>query len=305
MNPYLRLLRSRQWVKNLFVFAPLFFGRQLFKGDSLLSTFAMTVAFCLVSSAVYCLNDIIDVEADKASPLKCDRPLASGEITPIGAVWMMAGCLLFSVAVLLALSHYLFTSRLAFLTLLLPLVAYLLINVAYCLKLKEYALIDVSCIALGFVLRVLAGGIASGTWVSHWILIMTFLLTFFLAVTKRAGEMMHLPQTEFQPDYPDGHIRKSLRGYSIPFAYTIMAVMASVIIVCYILYTIDAIVVQRMGTPYLYATSVWVLLGLVRYMQLIMVFHKSEGPTSVFLGDAFLLFCAVGWLLSFGVIIYV
>lgn len=301
MLQYIHLLRPQQWLKNLFVFAPLFFGGQFFDKGCFLSTLAMTIAFCLASGAVYCLNDIVDAEFDRSNPLKNNRPVASGAVSLIEAKWIMVGCLLLSFAILIQLLSYL-SSLILF-----PLIFYLAINVAYSLKLKQYAIIDIVCIAVGFVLRVLAGGLVSGTWLSHWILIMTFLLTFFLAITKRVGEMWHWQDVGswIGPKPKEANTRKSLEGYNLHFAYAIMAVMVSVIIVCYILYTFDTDVISRMGTPYIYVTSIWVLIGLVRYMQLIMVFHKSEGPTTIFLGDVFLLMCAVGWLLSFGVIIYV
>lgn len=293
MSPHLQLLRPVQWAKNVFVFAPLFFGRHLLEADLFLQALAMFLVFCLVSSAVYCLNDIVDIEADKSSPLKCMRPLASGAVSLSAARWMMVVCLLLAPMPLLTIRPD-FKPQISSLNVLAPVVIYLILNIAYSLWLKHRAIIDIVCIATGFVLRVVAGGQATGIRVSHWIIIMTFLLTLFLALAKRVGEAG-------QGSTP----RKSMAGYNTPFAYTALSVMVSVIIVCYILYTLDSEVILHIGTPWLYTTGIWVLTALLRYMQLIMVFHRKEGPTTLIFSDPFLMACAAGWLLCFAVFIYV
>ncbi len=285
---YLQLLRPIQWIKNLFVFAPLFFSRHLLEASLFLHALSIFLIFCLVSSSVYCLNDMVDLEADKANPQKCMRPLASGAISLLAAKCIMVICLFFASALLLFTYKWTENPQLV-----LPIATYLVLNIAYSLWLKNHAIVDIVCIATGFVLRVLAGGLTTGIWVSHWIIIMTFLLTLFLALAKRMSET-ELGNTS----------RKSMAGYNRPFAYAALSVMASIIIVCYILYTIDSDVILHIGTPYLYTTSIWVLAGLLRYMQLIMVFHSNEGPTTIILRDPFLIGCGVVWMLCFVVFIY-
>lgn len=201
MPSTLQLLRPSQWLKNLFVFAPLFFGKHLLETTPFLNTLMMTLAFCMASSSVYCFNDIIDWEADKKHPKKRSRPLASGAVTLATAKRMIVVCLIVAYSLLFVLYSWM-----GKVWIFAPVTIYLLINIAYSIKLKQYAIVDIFIIAVGFVLRVVAGGFAADVWVSHWIMIMTFLLTLFLALTKRVGEIIQ------QDD-----LRASLSGYNLTF----------------------------------------------------------------------------------------
>lgn len=288
LSPYINILRPLHWTKNIFVFAPLFFGHQLFEADLFLQTLGMFLGFCLVSSAVYCLNDMADLETDKATPDKCVRPLASGALSLPAVMGMMGLCLLLASAIILFLCKWT-----GILWLAVPVVIYLFLNIAYSLWLKHHAIIDIACIALGFVLRILAGGLTTGIQVSHWIVIMTFLLTLFLALTKRVVEIEQ-----------GASLRKSITGYNKTFAYMSLSIIAAVIIVCYILYTLDRDVFTHVGTPYLYTTVIWVLVGLLRYLQLIIVLERKEGPTTLIIGDFCLMACFICWLLCFAIFIY-
>jgi 4-hydroxybenzoate polyprenyltransferase len=267
----------------------MFFNNQLFEPKLFLRTLVMFLLFSLASSAVYCFNDIFDIDYDRQNPLKCSRPLASGAVSLTSAMLMAAACLVLTLVLLLFLC--LWTNNY---WLIIPVGFYLVLNIAYTACLKHHAIVDVGCIALGFVLRVVAGGLVTSIWVSHWIIIMTFLFTLFLALAKRLGEIEQ-----------GSTLRKSMSGYNITFVYTALSLMASVIIVCYILYTLDNEVIFRFGTPYLYATSIWVLAGLLRYLQLIIVFHRKEGPTTLIFSDFCLIAYAIGWFLCFAIIIYV
>ena len=288
---YLQLLRPLQWLKNAFVFAPIFFSNHLLEMDYLMPTFIVFVSFCLISSSIYCFNDLKDAEADQQHPKKCHRPIASGKVSTIGGYAMMAICLI-GAFVLLPLAQNFNTPYLYII-----IGGYWLMNIAYCLRLKQIAILDVSIIAIGFVMRVLAGGMVVDIWVSHWLVLMTFLVTFFLALSKRNDDYRIYEQTGIKP-------RVSITGYNKTFINEATAIVGAVTLVCYIMYTMSPEVIERMGTRYVYLTTGWVLAGLLRYLQNMIVFGLSGSPTKSLVKDHFIQFCILGWLASFFVIIY-
>lgn len=291
MIQYLKLIRTSQWVKNVFVFAPQFFSNSLFiKGQTEVSILTF-LSFCFISSSIYCLNDLYDAEADRQHPKKCKRPIASGAVSIKEGYILMGLCALLSFCIL----AFIDSPKLLYLFIIIG--GYWLMNIAYCLKLKHYAIIDVTIIAIGFVLRVLAGGFATGIWVSHWLVLMTFLIALFLAFTKRYDDFTIFEQTGTKP-------RISITGYNKAFINEATAIVASVTIVCYIMYTMSPEVIERMGTRYIYLTSGWVLAGLLRYLQNMIVYNHSSSPTKTLVRDHFIQFCIAGWLISFFIIIY-
>ena len=287
MYHLIRLLRPLQWFKNVFVLAPLFFSNNLLNKELLLPTLLTFAAFCLVSSSIYCFNDIYDVEADRQHPRKCKRPIASGSVSVRMGYVMMVVCL---VAALLLTTHH---SPLTTLII----AGYWLMNVAYCIKLKQYAIIDVFLISMGFVLRVLVGGMAADIFVSEWLVLMTFLLALFLAFAKRKDDYRIFEQTGVMP-------RKSITGYNAQFIDLSVTIVATITIVCYIMYTMSDSVIERMGSRYLYLTSIWVIAGLLRHLQNMLVFQRSGSPTKALVKDHFIQLCIVGWIASFVAIIY-
>ncbi|MCR5470704.1 MULTISPECIES: UbiA prenyltransferase family protein [Prevotellaceae] len=291
MIHYIRLLRPLQWLKNGFVFAPIFFSNNLLKWDLLWPTLVVFASFCLISSSIYCFNDLRDVEADRQHPKKCKRPIASGKVSVKGGYAMM---------VLSMVGAYMllpFSNSVNIPYLYIILAAYWLMNIAYCIKLKQYAILDVAIIAVGFVIRVLIGGVASNIWISHWLVMMTFLIALFLAFTKRNDDYRIYEQTGIKP-------RVSITGYNKTFINEATAIIASVTLVCYIMYTMSEEVIARMGTRYVYLTSGWVLAGMLRYLQNMIVYGLSGSPTKSLVKDHFIQFCILGWLASFFVIIY-
>ena len=291
MMRYIHLLRPLQWLKNGFVFAPIFFSSNLLKWELFWPTLVVFMAFCLISSSIYCFNDLRDVEADRLHPKKQKRPIASGAVSVRSGYAMMTICTIGAFA-LLPFSR---SVNLPYLYLILA--VYWLMNVAYCLWLKQYALIDVTIIAIGFVMRVLIGGLTTDLWISHWLVLMTFLVTLFLAFTKRNDDYRIYEQTGLKP-------RVSITGYNKTFINEATAIIASVTLVCYIMYTMSEEVIARMGTRYVYLTSGWVLAGMLRYLQNMIVFGLSGSPTKSLVKDHFIQFCIVGWIASFFVIIY-
>ena len=287
MFEIVRLMRPLQWMKNVFVFAPLFFTGRLFDVPLLQQTTVVFVAFCMAASSIYCLNDSRDANADRLHPKKCKRPIASGQVSRKTGYATMGMLMALSVLLCLMVNW----GALA------CVVCYLAINVAYCLKLKQIAILDVTLIALGFVLRVLGGGLSTGIWVSEWLVLMTFLLTLLLALAKRNDDYRIFQQTGYEP-------RKSITGYNREFIGEVVSIVAAVTLVCYVMYTMSADVIQRMGTRYVYLTSFWVLVGMLRYLQNMTVFGRSGSPTKAMVKDRFLQICVVGWIVSFAIIIY-
>ena len=293
MYDLIRLLRPLQWFKNAFVFAPLFFSNNLLKWELLLPTLIVFAAFCLVSSSIYCFNDIYDVQADRQHPRKKNRPIASGSVSVRTGYSAMIICLLAGLSFL----FFPLTTHHAPLTIILLIAGYWLMNIAYCVKLKQYAIIDVFLIALGFVLRVLIGGLAANIFVSEWLVLMTFLLALFLAFAKRKDDYRIFEQTGVMP-------RKSIIGYNAQFIDLSVTIVATITIVCYIMYTMSDSVIERMGTHYLYLTSIWVIAGLLRHLQNMLVFKRSGSPTKALVKDRFIQLCIIGWIASFAAIIY-
>ena len=291
MIQYLKLIRTSQWVKNIFVFAPLFFSNSLFVKEQTIATILTFLSFCFISSSIYCLNDLKDAESDRQHPRKCKRPIASGAVSVKNGYIMMSLCTLLSFGILALVK----SPKLTYLYIIIG--GYCLMNIAYCFKLKQYAIIDVAIIAIGFVLRVLAGGFATDTWVSHWLVIMTFLLALLLALTKRYDDFTIFEQTGTKP-------RVSITGYNKAFIHEATSIVAAITMVCYIMYTMSEEVIARMGSRYLYLTCGWVLAGILRYLQNMIVYNQSGSPTKSLIKDHFIHLCVLGWIASFFVIIY-
>ena len=291
IKSYIQLLRPLQWLKNGFVFAPIFFSSNLLKEAFFWPTFIVFVSFCLISSSIYCFNDLQDVKADRQHPKKCKRPIASGAVSTSGGYTMMILCTISAFALLTLIQ----SQNAPFLYGII--IAYWLMNIAYCVRLKQYAIVDVSIIAIGFVMRVLIGGLATDIWVSHWLVMMTFLVTLFLAFTKRNDDYRIFEQTGTKP-------RVSITGYNKTFINEATAIIAAITMVCYIMYTMSEEVIARMGTRYVYLTSGWVLAGLLRYLQNMIVYGLSGSPTKSLVKDHFVQLCIIGWIASFFAIIY-
>ncbi len=287
----LKLLRVQQWAKNLFVFLPLFFSGQMMNPHLLLQSVVAFFAFSFAASSIYCFNDIYDVQADRAHPQKSGRPIASGAVSLAGGYVLMAVCLALSVSAVC-----LFAGAACY-GLLAVLAVYYAMNIAYCIALKRYAIVDVMTIAAGFVLRVLAGGIATGIELTEWVILMTFLLALFLAFAKRRDDVILYRDSGVAP-------RKNTSRYNMEFINQVMTLLSTVTVVAYIMYTVSPDVTARFGSDHIYLTSFFVLAGILRYLQVSIVDNKSGSPTKILLRDRFIHACILGWILAFMVIIY-
>lgn len=289
MIKFISLLRPHQWLKNIFVFLPLFFDKKLLHIDYLVNAIWAFAAFSLAASAIYCLNDIMDIEADKRHPKKRLRPLASGKISKAQAYVVMAILIIAS----LAITCFAFDSK----NLMAIIAIYIVLNIGYCIRLKHIAIVDVFIIASGFCLRVAAGGVATDIWISQWIVLQTFLLALFLAFAKRRDDVIIFNR--------DGSkARKNINRYNLEFLNNAIAIVATMTMMCYIMWCVSEEVIARMGTNLLYITAVFALMGVMRYLQLTMVDNKSGSPTKILMKDRFIHFCIAGWVATFLILIY-
>ena len=286
----IRLIRPSQWSKNVFVFLPMFFSGQMLNASVWLAGFVAFISFSLAASAVYCLNDVKDVNADRLHPKKRQRPIASGAVAvPVAVDIMVLLAAGSQVIPRLCLKDYAGTMMIV--------AAYLILNVAYCLKLKQIAIVDVFIIAVGFVWRILAGGAATNIMVSPWLICMTFLLALFLAFAKRRDDVAIMEKQGII-------VRKNIVSYNSVFLNQTLGIIAAVTMMCYIMYTVSPEVMQRLGCEYVYITAVFVLGGILRYLQLTLVESRSGSPTKILLRDRFVQATVCGWVLTFLIIIY-
>ena len=287
LPPIIRLLRPKQWCKNVFVFLPLFFDKKFTDLHLLALTALCFVIFSLAASAVYCLNDILDREADARHPEKCKRPIASGAVS-VGAGWTaLAVCAAGALGLTLG-----FLPQLLWI-----LLAYLVLNIAYSLWLKHIGLVDMLIVASFYVMRVVAGAQAGAIVPSQWIVVMTFLLALFLVLGKRRDDVMLQAES-------GQVVRRGTANYNLQFVNMALTMVATVTIVAYMIYTMGDDVAERFSSRYVYTTAVFVLAGILRYLQLTVVDNRSGSPTKVLFRDRFIQLCLLGWVVVFLLIIY-
>lgn len=284
----LMLLRPQQWLKNLFVLAPLFFAGRVIDRQALLASLAAAGLFCLLASAIYIFNDICDRRRDLAHPLKQGRPLAAGRV-PL--VWAGGLSLALAALALLAAGWWLGPTAWRYM------LVYLGLNAAYSLWLKRLPVIDALCVAAGFLLRVMAGGAAAQVAVSPWLMLMTVALALFMVLGKRRHEILGLAG-----EAPDQ--REALEGYSLAFLNHAIAALTTLTLICYILYCLEAPTARTLGPGVVLATAVWVLYGLLRYLNLIFTHGQGGDPARLLVNDRPLLLACVGWAAHWALIIY-
>lgn len=280
MKDIITLLRPHQYVKNLFIFAPILFAFNITQATVLESLYAF-VLFSILASSIYVLNDYMDVEEDKKHPTKCNRPLASGAISLANANFLFLFLGGLSLGLAFVLSKQLFG----------VLFLYFVLNILYSVKFKHIALVDIFIISTGFVLRLFAGAVITQTPLSMWIIIITFLLAVFLALAKRRDDvLLSLKGKE---------TRKNIDGYNLEFVNAAMVLMSGVVILSYLQYTVTLEVISRIGNEYLYLSTFFVILGILRYMQITFVEQISGSPTKIVLKDRFMQVSILLWLFSF------
>jgi 4-hydroxybenzoate polyprenyltransferase len=264
----LKAMRPQQWTKNILLFAALLFSQNLFHWRETVLVCAACAVFCLLSSGVYLFNDLLDIESDRIHPLKRHRPLASGALpVPVG----IAACVSLSVGALAA--AFWLSTPFAWTA-----VAYFLLQVAYTVRLKHVVILDVGCIAAGFVLRAVAGGQVIAATISSWLLICAMLLSLFLALGKRRHELLLLE------DGATAH-RRILGEYTIDLLDQMISIVTAATVVCYTFYTVAPETVAKFGTTRLVFTVPFVLYGIFRYLYLIHRRQMGGSPEKALLND--------------------
>ncbi|MDO8549966.1 MAG: decaprenyl-phosphate phosphoribosyltransferase [Ignavibacteria bacterium] len=287
---YFFLFRVPQWIKNSFVFVPLLFSLNLFNTDLLLTTLAAFIVFCLTSSILYIINDISDIEADRAHPVKKLRPLAARTVSVKQAYISL---FLLSIPVLISLPFF----NLKFTILL---ISFFILNLLYSFSFKHIVLLDIFTIAAGFMLRVIGGAFAIEVEVSSWLILTTMFLSLFLAGMKRYSELrLTLNQAN-----NDISTRKVLRNYSTRLARQISTVAASAVIICYALYTVSERTIKIFGNENLIYTTPFVVFGIFRYMYLVYITEEGENTTQIMIKDIQMILTLTLYILTAVLIIY-
>ena len=288
MNSIFTIMRPKQYIKNIFVLLPLFFAVKITDTPLLEDALVAFVAFSLSASAVYIFNDYNDIKEDRKHPKKRFRPLASGLISKNSALSLMVILLIVSFTLIKSVS----INALAILSI------YVILNIAYSLKLKRIALLDVTIIAIGFVLRLFVGSFAYEIPLKIWIVIMTFLLALFLALAKRRDDVQIFKKS-------GNKMRKSVDGYNLQLIDGAMMVMSAVVIVAYLLYATSQEIIDKFQNENLYITTLFVIFGLMRYLQITLVEKNSGSPTDTIFKDKIMQINLILWVLSFIWLIYI
>ena len=288
ITAFIKSLRPRQWTKNLIIFAGILFSRNIFNGAMLAVVTIAFVIFCIVSGSVYVMNDICDAGKDRRHPEKSKRPIAAGWLSIKKAAAGAVSLVIVSLVMSLLLGTPFF----------LIVLGYILLQAAYSIFLKNVVIIDVFALALGYVLRVVAGALVIQVEMSSWLIVCTILLSLFLGLSKRRYELTFL-EDEAE------HQRSVLGHYSPDLLDQMISVITASTAVSYALYTVSPETVQKFGTRNLIYTVPFVLYGIFRYLYLI---HQKAGggsPENILLSDVPLLADIVLWIFSVGIILYV
>ncbi len=288
LSQIFKLIRVHHWVKNIAVFLPVFFSGQFIEvlsNNTINNLIILFLAFCFASSIIYIINDTVDVEKDKLHPVKKFRPIASGFFSKNQALTIAFVLLIILTTLLFILGKSSWF-----------IISYFILNILYSFKLKNIAIVDVTCISLGFLLRILAGGYIVGVVVSQWMTIIVFLLSMSIAFAKRRDDLTVTDNGSI--------LRKSQSGYSLVFIDMAKSICFSITLIAYIMYSISNEVIERLGTDKLYTTSLFVFIGIMRYMQISVVENKSGSPIKILAKDTFLQIVLLCWIFLFTYFIY-
>ncbi len=285
----LRLLRVHHYSKNLLVFAPAFFAQELIDMRVLYKAAMGFGAISSAASAVYILNDIFDAPMDAKHPYKSQRPLASGDVSIQAALFLLAGCVFMAV-----LTAQFLNSKTTLIIL-----TYLMLGPAYTLVLKKIPILDVLAVSAFLVMRLFVGSFATSVELSGWIVLMTLLLSLFLALGKRKDDVMIYHNNRVRT-------RKVVGGYSRGNSYlNIFLIFIALSIICvYLLYIHTENVQERVCVPYLYLTAIFVVIGILRYLYLVFVQRDSGSPVRIFFKDRIIQCALAGWIITFGFGLY-
>jgi 4-hydroxybenzoate polyprenyltransferase len=283
----IQTMRPSQWIKNIFLYAPLIFGGLLFNSRDFILVSAGVVIFSLASGCVYIINDLVDIKNDREHPVKVKRPLASGSLSPkqaVSSVVLLLPCTL--------VCGFALTWNFGVL-----LLTYVSLNMLYSFLFKKIVILDVMTIAVGFVIRVWAGAEIAAIITSDWLLICTLLLSLFLGFSKRRHELTLLDTIAIDH-------RKVLDNYNTDFLDQMIGIVTASTVMSYILYTISSDTINKFGTHHLFYTVPFVLYGIFRYLYLIHKKDQGGSPDRTLVSDIPLLLNIMLWGLSSILIIY-
>lgn len=287
MKNYLKLLRIKHWLKNGLVLLPLFFGKSIFNLNKIFFVLIAFIIFSFISSIVYIINDINDIEADRNHPKKKNRPLASGKVSIKNAILVLILLMILSISLII----YLYNKTTNIFIILIPLL-YLILNILYSTKLKHIPIIDVAILVSGFVLRVYYGGIASNIEISSWLYLMIMFGSFYLGFGKRRNEMKH------------NNTRKVLKYYNKEFLDKNMYVSLGLSIISYSLWCVDPLTKLNISSNYLVLTIPLVMMIFQKY-SLIIEGDSDGDPIEVILNDRLLILLITAYIIVMIFIIYI
>lgn len=287
VKPYqtIHLIRAKHWIKNVIILFPIFFAGDIHKIFST-EILILLALFCAVSSSIYIINDILDITEDRNHSVKRFRPIASGAISISEAKSILA--FLLGLSVIICVLYFNSSFRYV--------IAYFILNLTYCFVLKHIVIVDVVSISLGFVLRLFSGSDAGQVFLSDWMVLIVFFLMLSIAFAKRRE--------------PFDAMNTYLSDRRIPLSYTARfldiatSTSFAITLIVYVLYTISADSMERMGSPHLYLTSLFVLAGILRYLNCYFSFNKDRSPVHIVLNDRFLQMSILCWIMNFTYIIY-
>ena len=273
----LEVIRIKHWVKNLFVFIPVFISGNISNIDLFLNSLIIFLAFCFAASSIYIINDLVDLERDKSHPVKKLRPLPSGKLSIISASLSLL-FLILGAAIILSFVN--FSGWLV-------ISAYFFLNILYSFYIKHIAILDIVSISSGFVLRVQAGLAVTELNGSFWLIALTFALSMLLAIGKRKGEFKNKDMNLSRP---------SLEGYSVNFLNILQGIFVTTIIIFYVLYTYFTETFPGDRSMLMYS-SLFVIIGLCRYLQINLSEESIDEPTDILYQDRFMLLIVSSWVL--------
>lgn len=285
---YLKLLRPKDWAKNLFLFIPTFFAGEIFNLSDLWLLLGGFFSFSFLASSIYILNDYRDIEDDRKHPEKKHRPLASGAVKKSISLVICVLLLIAGLTIGMLLDHslkYLFILGI-----------YYLLNLGYSFGLKNVSIVDIMIVAAGFNLRIKGGAVLTHVQTTEWLIIMTFLLALFMAIAKRRDDVLLKVNTGMD-------MRKAVKGYTLDFLNVMLGLVCAIIIVSYINYSVSSQLNEKYGHR-VYYTALFVIAGIMRYLQITFVLNSSGSPTKILYKDRFIQATIVLWIISFYVILY-
>jgi 4-hydroxybenzoate polyprenyltransferase len=288
MKIIIKLLRAKHWVKNLFIFIPIFFSGDIFNFEKLIPTTIVFIGFSLIASFVYIINDAFDINFDQNHPTKKNRPLAAGLITLKKALMIGFVVLIFGLSLIYYISFNSFIVALI----------YVALNLLYSSFLKNTSIVDFIIVSLGFVFRILIGGFVGEIELSKWIIIMIFLLSLFLSVSKRRDDV-------FQFENYNKINRLVVSQYNLEFIDKLISIISTTLLVSYLLFISSNEVLSKYPSDFHIFSFFFVLMGVFRYIQIIYVDNKSGSPVKVFFNDKFLKVILTLWITFFLIIIYI